>query len=73
MIQGGWVTSALLFKLDNALKQFGRDAPGHPALVDMIAVYHNLLRLWSDTGPKRRRAAGAYRSEIGMRKRNSEA
>jgi PKHD-type hydroxylase len=40
---------ALLFKLDNALQQFGRDMPEHPALVDMMAVYHNLLRLWSET------------------------
>jgi PKHD-type hydroxylase len=40
---------ALLFKLDNSLQQFGRDHPDHPALVDMMAVYHNLLRLWSET------------------------
>ena len=40
---------ALLFKLDNSLQLLGRDHPDHPAMVDMMAVYHNLLRLWGDT------------------------
>jgi PKHD-type hydroxylase len=40
---------ALLFKLDSALQLLGGDHPDHPALVDMMAVYHNLLRLWGDT------------------------
>ena len=40
---------ALLFQLDNGLQQLGRDVPDHPALVEMMAVYHNLLRLWSET------------------------
>ena len=40
---------AMLFKLDNALQRMGHDHPDHPALVDMMAVYHNLLRLWSET------------------------
>jgi len=40
---------ALLFKLDSGLQQLGRDHPDHPALVDMMAVYHNLLRLWGET------------------------
>jgi PKHD-type hydroxylase len=39
----------ILFKLDNSLQQLGRDVPDHPALVDMMGVYHNLLRLWGDT------------------------
>ena len=39
----------LLFELDTALQQLGRDAPGHEALVQLMGVYHNLLRLWSDT------------------------
>lgn len=38
-----------LFKLDNALQRMGHDHPDHPALVDMMAVYHNLLRFWSET------------------------
>jgi PKHD-type hydroxylase len=36
---------ALLFKLDNGLQQLGRDVPDHPALVDMMAVYHNAATL----------------------------
>ena len=40
---------ALLFKMDNSLQLLGRDSPDHPALVDMMAVYHNLLRLWGET------------------------
>ncbi len=39
----------MLFKLDNALQRMGHDHPDHPALVDMMAVYHNLLRFWSET------------------------
>jgi PKHD-type hydroxylase len=40
---------ALLFELDTALQQLGRDTPGHKAVVQIMGVYHNLLRLWSDT------------------------
>jgi PKHD-type hydroxylase len=40
---------SLLFELDTALQQLGRDTPGHAALVQLMGVYHNLLRLWSDT------------------------
>jgi PKHD-type hydroxylase len=40
---------AMLFDLDTSLQQLGRDTPGHPALVQLMGVYHNLLRLWSDT------------------------
>ena len=40
---------ALLFELDTGLQQLGRDAPGHSAVVQIMGVYHNLLRLWSDT------------------------
>jgi PKHD-type hydroxylase len=39
----------ILFELDTALQQLGRDAPGHPSLVQIAGCYHNLLRLWSDT------------------------
>lgn len=39
----------LLFQLDNALRQLGRDVPEHNALVQLMGVYHNLVRLWSDT------------------------
>lgn len=40
---------AILFQLDNGLRTLGRDVPDHPSLVEMMGVYHNLLRLWSDT------------------------
>jgi PKHD-type hydroxylase len=39
----------ILFELDTALQQLGRDAPGHTSLVQIAGCYHNLLRLWSDT------------------------
>jgi PKHD-type hydroxylase len=39
----------LLFQLDTALRQLGRDVPEHNALVQVMGVYHNLVRLWSDT------------------------
>jgi len=40
---------ALLFQLDNALRQLGRDVPDHPALVEMMGVYHNLIRQWGES------------------------
>ncbi len=39
----------ILFQLDNALRVLGRDVPDHRSLVEMMGVYHNLLRQWSDT------------------------
>ena len=39
----------LLFQLDTGLQQLGRDVPNHAAVVQLMGVYHNLLRLWSDT------------------------
>jgi PKHD-type hydroxylase len=40
---------ALLFQLDNALRALGRDVPDHPSLVEMMGVYHNLIRQWADS------------------------
>jgi PKHD-type hydroxylase len=40
---------ALLFQLDNALRLLGRDVPDHPCLVEMMGVYHNLIRQWADS------------------------
>lgn len=40
---------ARLFELDTALQALGHDVPDHKALVQIMGVYHNLLRLWSDT------------------------
>lgn len=39
----------LLFQLDTGLQQLGRDVPNHGSVVQLMGVYHNLLRLWSDT------------------------
>ncbi len=39
----------VLFRIDTALQQLGRDIPGHSSLVEIAGAYHNLLRLWSDT------------------------
>lgn len=38
----------LLFDLDNAIRQVGHALPDHPAVVQLTAVYHNLLRRWAD-------------------------
>ena len=39
---------ALLFDLDMAIIRMTQDHPDHPSLVNLTAVYHNLLRQWSD-------------------------
>lgn len=39
----------VLFQMDTALQQLGRDVPDHDALLQLMGVYHNLVRLWSDT------------------------
>ena len=39
----------VLFQIDTALQELGRDVPGHRSLVKLAGAYHNLLRLWSDT------------------------
>jgi PKHD-type hydroxylase len=39
----------VLFQIDTALQELGRDVPGHNSLVKLAGAYHNLLRLWSDT------------------------
>ncbi|MDY6946146.1 MAG: Fe2+-dependent dioxygenase [Pseudomonadota bacterium] len=38
----------LLFDLDLAIQRLGADASGHPALVQLTGIYHNLLRRWAD-------------------------
>jgi PKHD-type hydroxylase len=37
-----------LFDLDMAIIRLTRDHPGHPALVSLVGVYHNLLRMWAE-------------------------
>ncbi|MBL8268974.1 Fe2+-dependent dioxygenase [Steroidobacter sp.] len=38
----------LLLDLDLAIQRLGADVKGHPALVQLTGVYHNLLRRWAD-------------------------
>jgi PKHD-type hydroxylase len=38
----------LLFDLDHAIQELGRELPDHPSAVQLIGVYHNLLRRWAD-------------------------
>jgi PKHD-type hydroxylase len=37
-----------LFELDMAIIRLTRDHPGHPSLVSLVGVYHNLLRMWAE-------------------------
>jgi PKHD-type hydroxylase len=38
----------LLFDIDGAIQQINRDMPQHQAAVQLVGVYHNLLRRWAD-------------------------
>lgn len=38
----------LLLDLDVAIQRLNQDVPGHPSLVQLTGVYHNLLRHWSE-------------------------
>ena len=40
---------ALLFDLDTAIQRLGSEAAGHPAVVSLTGVYHNLVRRWAET------------------------
>jgi PKHD-type hydroxylase len=39
---------SLLFDMDMAIIRLGRDHPGHTSVVELTAVYHNLLRQWAE-------------------------
>jgi|SRR5579871_1147340 len=39
----------ILFEIDSAVQELGRDLPGNAALLRIAGAYHNLLRAWSDT------------------------
>jgi PKHD-type hydroxylase len=39
---------SLLFDLDIGLQRLGADVPGHPGVVQITGVYHNLLRQWAE-------------------------
>jgi PKHD-type hydroxylase len=38
----------LLFDLDTAIQRLTVDLPEHPSVMQLTAVYHNLLRRWAD-------------------------
>jgi PKHD-type hydroxylase len=38
----------LLFNLDLAIQKLNQEHPGHAAAVELVGVYHNLLRKWAD-------------------------
>ncbi|MFY2762651.1 Fe2+-dependent dioxygenase [Arenimonas sp. MALMAid1274] len=38
-----------LFDLDRGIQHLTQAAPGHPALVQLTGVYHNLLRRWAES------------------------
>ena len=41
-------TRTLLFDLDTSIQRLTLDVPGHPSIVSLTAVYHNLIRRWAD-------------------------
>jgi PKHD-type hydroxylase len=38
----------LLFDLDSAIQGLSREQPDHPSAVQLVGVYHNLLRRWAE-------------------------
>jgi PKHD-type hydroxylase len=38
----------LLFNLDLAIQKLNQDHAGHPSAVELVGVYHNLLRKWAE-------------------------
>jgi PKHD-type hydroxylase len=38
----------LLFDMDTAIQRIAIESPGHPSVVQLTGVYHNLLRRWAD-------------------------
>ena len=38
----------VLFDLDIAIQQLGKELPESPAAIKLTGVYHNLLRMWAD-------------------------
>jgi PKHD-type hydroxylase len=39
---------SLLFDLDVAIQKLNQDQAGHPSAVELVGVYHNLLRRWAE-------------------------
>lgn len=40
---------SLLLQLDNTIQQLTSDLPDNPAVPQLMGIYHNLLRQWSET------------------------
>ena len=38
----------LLFDLDTSIQRLSIDVPNHPSVVQLTAVYHNLVRRWAE-------------------------
>ena len=38
----------ILFDLDTSIQRLSVDVPNHPSIVQLTAVYHNLVRRWSE-------------------------
>jgi PKHD-type hydroxylase len=47
MIRGD-AERTILFDLDTAIQRLGVDVPTHPSIVELTAVYHNLVRRWAE-------------------------
>lgn len=39
---------SMLFDMDMAIQRLSADTPGHPSIVQLTGVYHNLLRQWAE-------------------------
>jgi len=39
---------SLLFDLDVAIQKLNQDPAAHPSTVELVGVYHNLLRRWAE-------------------------
>jgi PKHD-type hydroxylase len=39
---------SLLLDLDLAIQKLNQDHAGHPSTVELVGVYHNLLRRWTE-------------------------
>ncbi|HBM11918.1 MAG TPA: Fe2+-dependent dioxygenase [Rhodospirillaceae bacterium] len=38
----------MLFDLDQSIQRLGRDHPDHSSIMELTAIYHNLLRQWAE-------------------------
>jgi PKHD-type hydroxylase len=38
----------LLFDLDSSIQRLATESPGHPSVIQLTGVYHNLLRRWAE-------------------------